>query len=80
MTVQEGRKLVIPGRAKGVMPPPLSFRSEARNLAFQGDENSPVKMTESAPGLCARGSVEPYFSWMESFSPWTSFLVTSQSL
>jgi len=33
MTVQEGRNLVIPGRAKGVMPL-LSFRSEARNLVL----------------------------------------------
>ena len=24
--------LVVPGRAKDLMPPPLSFRSEARNL------------------------------------------------
>ena len=32
MTVQEGRNLVIPGRAKDMTPPPLSFRSEARNL------------------------------------------------
>ena len=30
----EARNLVVPDRAKAETPPPLSFRSEARNLVF----------------------------------------------
>jgi hypothetical protein len=32
----EARNLVVPDRAKGAMPLPLSFRSEARNLNVHG--------------------------------------------
>ena len=36
VTVQEGRTVVIPDRAKTMIPPPLSFRSGARNLVMPG--------------------------------------------
>jgi hypothetical protein len=47
----EAKNLVVPGRAEAMVPPPLSFRSVARNLAFHGQSPPLTNGLRSLPAV-----------------------------